>query len=334
MSCVTVSVVIPAWNAEQYIAETVRSVLNQSFSDFEVIVVNDGSTDGTVEAVAALSDSRIRLFSLTNCGQSAASNFGCRQARGRFLKFLDADDCLNPEHLEAQIRSIRDFPDCVASCNWGYFRDDCTTVAARKEHVQRDYSNGLDWLVDCLEMDEGMMGAWLWLIPRDIWDRCGGWCEELSLNNDFDLSVRILLNSAGVRYAPDALYCYRKGVSGSLSGVYSRKGLQSALRTTQLGAANLLAAENSPRIRQICADRFQGWLFQFYPEHGDLVKAAEAAIAELGGSTKVPEGGTVQRLLTPVLGWKAVRRLQVFAEHLGWRRVQRWKNQRRLQRIS
>lgn len=334
MSTVQISIIIPAWNAERYIAETLDSLLLQSFCDFEVIVVDDGSTDETVAVVNAIQDSRIRLFTQTNSGQSAASNFGCRQARGRFLKFLDADDLLNPEHLEAQFKAVTNYPGHLASCNWGYFRDDPRTVVARKEHVQRDYSSGLEWLVDCLTVDEGMMGAWLWLIPRDVWNRCGGWCEELSLNNDFDLSIRLLLNSAGVRYAPDALYCYRKGVIGSLSGVYSRRGLQSALRTTQLGTASLLNAEDSPRIRKICADRFQDWLFQFYPQHADLVAAAEAAIAELGGSDKLPGGGLGQKLLTPILGWKAVRRLQVLAEQLGWRRVQRWKNQRRLGRIS
>jgi glycosyltransferase involved in cell wall biosynthesis len=329
-----VSVVVAAWNAESHIAATIAAILRQTFSDIELIVVDDGSTDGTADIVRGFQDPRVRLVRQSNSGQSAASNVGASLATGRFLKFVDADDLLNPDHINLQHQAIQQHPDHVASCRWGYFRQNPDLAVASDEAVCRDYSAGLEWLVDCLTLADGMMGAWLWLIPREVWDRCGGWCEELSLNNDFDLSIRLLLNCAGVRFAPEAVYFYRKGVSGSLSGVYSRKGLESALRTTQAGTGNLLKAEDSPRIRRICADRFQGWLFQFYPEHPDLAAIAEAAVAQLGGSKKQLGGGLGQKLLTPFIGWKLVRRLQVLAERCGWRRVQRWKHRRRLARIS
>lgn len=329
-----VSVVVAAWNAESYIAATVRTILSQTFDDLELIVVDDGSTDRTAEIVEGFQDSRIRLVRQSNSGQSAASNYGASLATGRFLKFVDADDLLNPDHIRLQYLAIQKHPGHVASCRWGYFRQNPELAVANKDAVCRDYSDGLEWLVTCLTQADGTMGGWLWLIPREVWDRCGGWCEELSLNNDFDLSIRVLLNCQGVKFASEAIYFYRKGVEGSLSRVYSRKGLESALRTTQAGTGSLLKAENSPRIRQICADRFQGWLFQFYPEHPDLAAVAEAAVAQLGGSKKQPGGGLGQKLLTPIVGWKLVRRLQVLAERCGWRRVQRWKHCRRLARIS
>ena len=118
-----ISVIITAWNSGRWIAETLRSVFRQSFQDFEVIVVDDGSTDETAQIVASFDDPRLRYVREENRGQSVASNVGAGMARGRFLKFLDADDLWNVQHLEAQYQAIRDCPGAIASCSWGYFRE-------------------------------------------------------------------------------------------------------------------------------------------------------------------------------------------------------------------
>lgn len=99
-----VSVVVPAFNAERFVASAVRSVLDQSYDRFEVIVVDDASTDGTVAEVRAMGDSRVRLLRLqNNCGVSAARNEGIRAAAGELLAFLDADDQCEPDRLSSQV---------------------------------------------------------------------------------------------------------------------------------------------------------------------------------------------------------------------------------------
>ena len=97
------SVVIPLYNCRDYIHEAVTSVLDQTFSDFEIIVIDDGSTDGSGEVVKAFDDPRIRYFRQENQGVSAARNAGIAQAQGRFIAFLDADDYWHKQHL-AQAR--------------------------------------------------------------------------------------------------------------------------------------------------------------------------------------------------------------------------------------
>lgn len=330
---VQVSVIIPAYNARQYLSATLSSLSQQSMSDFEVIVVDDGSTDGTSMVAQQFPDDRIRVFVRENCGQSAASNFGCSVAQGSYIKFLDADDLLNPQHLENQLHSLAMHPHHVSCCAWGYFREKATAFSIRSEVANADYDEPLRWIVDSLTSDEGMMGAWRWLIPRSVWDASGGWNEQLSLNNDFDLSIRILLASKGVRFASEAVYYYRKGVFGTLSGSASRRSLESAYLTTLLGTRSLLQCEDSLRIRRLCADRFQQWLYRFFPEHADLVRDAEEQIRQLGGSQLKMHGGLVLQQLLPLLGWRNVRRLQVMAERLGWQRVQSWKRKRRLRNI-
>jgi glycosyltransferase involved in cell wall biosynthesis len=329
-----VSVIIPAYNAELWIAESIGSVLAQTWRELEVIVVDDGSQDATPDIVAGIGDPRVRLIRQENRGQCVALNLGVLEARGDYIKFLDADDWLNPGHLAAQMAALDGSTECVADCHWGYFLDDPRRSAARKEHSNKDYQDPLEWLVDSLTKDEGMMGGWKWLIPKSVFERSGGWDERLSLNNDFDFSIRLLLASSGVRFASEAFYAYRKGVSGALSGSSSPKAMESAFLTTESGCRVLLVREDSERIRRICANRWQEWLFKFYPEHRELAEKAELEIVRLGGSELKLQGGRVLQFLLPTLGWKRLRRLQATASTFGWHHIHRWKERTRVRKLS
>ena len=111
----SISVLMPAYNAEPYVGRAIESILGQSFGDFELIVVDDGSTDRTRSIVGRLaaSDPRIRLFSRPNTGLIGARNDTIAPARGEFLAFLDADDIALPGRFERQVAYLREHPDCV-----------------------------------------------------------------------------------------------------------------------------------------------------------------------------------------------------------------------------
>ncbi|TYA58294.1 glycosyltransferase family 2 protein [Formosa maritima] len=104
------SIIIPLFNKEDYIKNTLLSVLNQTFNDFEIIVVNDGSTDNSLNIVESISDSRILIFSIENSGVSAARNFGIQKASGKYLAFLDADDFWEATFLEHIYKLITKYP--------------------------------------------------------------------------------------------------------------------------------------------------------------------------------------------------------------------------------
>lgn len=118
-----ISVVIPLYNKEKSIASTLRTVLNQTFSDYEIVIVNDGSTDYSVAEVGKVQDDRIRLIHQQNAGVSAARNRGIEEAKGELIAFLDADDEWKPEYLATQYDLYQRYPDCnVFACNYE-FRD-------------------------------------------------------------------------------------------------------------------------------------------------------------------------------------------------------------------
>lgn len=109
-SSTPVSVIIPVYNKRKFLPRALRSVLRQSFRDFEVIIVDDGSTDGGIDVVRAVRDRRIRIIEQSNQGVSAARNTGIALARGRLIAFLDADDSWEPNFLAAIIELRRRYP--------------------------------------------------------------------------------------------------------------------------------------------------------------------------------------------------------------------------------
>lgn len=116
MSIKMISVVIPLYNKEASIAQSLKSVLSQEYDDFEVVIVDDGSTDGSVGVVEAINNPRIRLIKQENGGPSKARNTGVKNAKGEWILFLDADDELEPDALEYFANLIRKFSDFKFFC--------------------------------------------------------------------------------------------------------------------------------------------------------------------------------------------------------------------------
>ena len=308
-----VSICIPAYNGENYICESINSALNQSYPAIEIIVVNDGSTDRTLELLNRYKG-RIKVIDTVNRGQCAAANTAFKAATGAYIKFMDADDLISSNFINSQIKKINDRKDAIVSAAWGrFYKDDLSTFRLNKESVWRDMKP-IDWLVESLWDGPNMMQCALWLIPREVLIESGLWDERLSLINDFDFFIRVLLASKDVLFADDAILYYRSGISNSLSKQKSRKANESAFLSTQLGVETIMKYENSVRTRKICADAFQLWKYQFYPNHMDLYLRSEEWIKQLGGSEYLFDAGGKTRLLSKALGWKMVKRIKNYLE--------------------
>jgi glycosyltransferase involved in cell wall biosynthesis len=118
-----ISVIVPAYNSANTLLETLRSVLNQTFTNFELIVINDGSTDNTLNLLKSVKDPRLKVFSFKNGGLPTARNRGIERARGQFLSFIDADDLWVTDKLEKQLAQLRRHPEAGVVYSWTLIMD-------------------------------------------------------------------------------------------------------------------------------------------------------------------------------------------------------------------
>lgn len=309
MSQPTVSVLIPCHNAEKYIGETLESVLRQTWQSLEVVVVDDGSTDGSANVIKRFGRENLRYVRQANAGAAAARNRAFAESTAPFVQFLDADDLLDQDKIERQMVRLAERPDCVASSEWGRFFGNPSSTQFKPEPVWRDL-DPLEWLVEARESGEMLFPA-IWLVPRAIVTAAGKWNETLTLGDDGEYFTRVLLCAREVLFCSGARCRYRSGVPGSLSGRKSPEAWASQFRVIELSEARVRAREDSERVRRGFALSWQHFAHACYPYVPDQAQRALDRAVELHAVTILPDGGFVFRMLTRVLGWRAARRLQV-----------------------
>ena len=196
------SVLIPCYNAGRFIAQTIRSVQQQTHKNLEIIVIDDGSTDDSAAIVRGFTD--VRLVQQANGGVPAARNAAFRNSSGAFIQYLGADDLLAPQKIEHQLaRLVGGNEDCLATCAWGRFRTDPGEAAFEPWVTWRDLA-ALDWLAADRINGIGMMWPAMWLIPRQIALDAGPCNEALrySPDEDGEYLTRVVLKAAACCFVP------------------------------------------------------------------------------------------------------------------------------------
>jgi glycosyltransferase involved in cell wall biosynthesis len=305
-----VSICMPAYNAEKYIAEAIQSIINQTYNNWELIIVDDGSTDATGSIAKSFTGERISTYHQENKGQCAAANKAYSLSKGGLIKFFDADDILSPGFIQSQVVKLNNNCDCVASAQWGRFsNDDLKTFNLNYEEVWKDLATD-EWLVRSWKNARPMMQCGLWLIPRKIVERAGLWDERLSLINDFDFFTRVLINSRMVLFTPGATLYYRSGIQNSLSGTKNRKAYESAFLSIEKATAALLAVRDDNEAKLSCANIWQNFIYEMYPGHKNILHKAYSKLQYLPKpSLKFPCGGYTM-MLNGIFGWKVTKLLK------------------------
>lgn len=181
-----ISVVIPVYNGGKTITSTIESVLNQTFTDFELIVVNDGSQDSTLAAINEIKDARIRVFSFPNSGVSASRNRGLAEAKGEFISFLDADDLWTSDKLEVQLKALQENPQAAVAYSWSDWIDESGQFLRAGGHITVN-GNAYEKLLlrDFVESGSNP------LIRRQALEKVGKFDESLAFAEDWDLWLRL-----------------------------------------------------------------------------------------------------------------------------------------------
>lgn len=181
-----ISVIIPLYHSEKTILETLESVFRQTFSDFEIIAVNDGSKDSTLDILATIKDPRLKVFSYPNSGISPSRNRGISHAEGEFIAFLDHDDLWTPDKLELQLKALQENPDAAIAYSWVDLIDESSQFI--RSHNR--YSVSGDAFPKLL-LDNIIHTASNPLIRKSALIEVGGFDESVFGPEDWDLFLRL-----------------------------------------------------------------------------------------------------------------------------------------------
>ncbi|MEA5452431.1 glycosyltransferase family A protein [Leptolyngbya sp. CCNP1308] len=314
-----VSILIPCHNAAPWLAETLESALGQTWPNTEVILIDDGSTDDSLIVASQFDHPQLRIIAQRNQGAAATRNLALDLAQGEVIQFLDADDVLAPNKIEQQMALLEQHPDCLISGAWGRFHRHPQEANFTPEPLWRNLAP-VDWLV-CAWSGHWMMPPAAWLVPRSLIQAAGPWQSSLSLNDDGEYFARVILASQGIRFCSAARSYYRSGNRNSLSGRKTVAAWASQYRALALQSQHLLAAEDSDRTRQVCANLMQRFIYEVFPAVPSLRNLAAKQVHRLGGATEKPMGGPLFQLMARLVGWRRAHHVQLFLHQWGYRRL-------------
>ena len=304
-----VSIVIPCRNGAAWLGEAIKSCLGQSWANLQIIVVDNGSTDGSLDLAKRYEARAVAVLTCERAGASAARNVGLKHADGDLIQFLDADDMLDADKIRRQVERLDASPaSAVASGAWAHFAHDPSEAVFTAEAVWRDFAP-VDFLIASW-LGGGMMPNFAWLTPRAVIERAGPWNESISVYDDGEFFCRVVLASSGIAFCADARGYYRAAGAPTLSKRRDGGALASAFTAVDLSCRHLLQRCNAAAALKACATHYQRFAYDAYPHATELVAQAEKRAVELGGSDLRPGGGPAFQMLARGLGWKLGKRAQ------------------------
>lgn len=240
MSGILISVIVPCYNQANFLAEAIGSIQAQTVSDWECLVVNDGSTDRTAQVAAALAsaDVRVRHMSQPNRGLAGARNRGLAESRGRYVQFLDADDVIMPEKFQLQVEAMQGIArPGVVSCDYYYGTHECVWTCDPKLRPLRSALDVGDPLLDlALNWEtELSIPCHCFLFDGILFrDQGFGFNQALKNHEDWDCWMRVFAQRPGYRHVSEQLAVYRNAAGAmSKNRPAMRRGFLKAIRLQQ-----------------------------------------------------------------------------------------------------
>jgi glycosyltransferase involved in cell wall biosynthesis len=298
----SVSILIPCRNAAATLRDTLESALAQTGVEKEIIVVDDGSTDGSLQVARSFEARGVRVIKGPRINASAARNRAFNASTGEYIQYLDADDLLGGGKISKQVQLLEKHPDCVATARWGRFRNSVTDVVFANDDQLHDW-NPVEWLIDHCGSNQ-MMHPAAWLVPRKVANLAGPWDERLTLNDDGEYFARVVSKSRALKCCPSAESYYRTTLAPSLSKLRGKKAFQTGFESLQSIAQTLLSKEDSQCSREAVANLMQRFIYEVYPSLKNERMAAGQWVREMGGSHLLPDFGPRAKMLARLFGWR------------------------------
>lgn len=266
MNTPMVSIVIPMYNAEKYIEETIKSVLVQTYQNIEIVIVDDGSTDHSYTIASNYEGMRnLRIIRQPNTGNSAARNTGLRAVKGEWIQFLDADDLLSSDKIEAQMELVDKYgSDCIYLSDYGRFWNNPQCDAQLMPlQATEDYCLGIEMLIKLWSQVADTIIT-TWLINKKHIDVAGNFNTAFTILEDAEFLCRILKQNMPIKFTPRGASYYRQNVAGSVTKSISLPKLKTHLQVYKTIASYFTHMYDKNDIRQGLAYMFLHRFFWAY----------------------------------------------------------------------
>lgn len=314
-----VSIIIPVYNAETWVAATINNALQQSYVNKEIIVVDDGSTDNSFKIAKQFERDGVIVISQTNGGAAVARNMGLVLANGDFVQFLDAGDLLSPDKIEKEIEVLKYHPNKLAVCNYIKFYSEnelANPHCPNQASFIFSTNKPLDFLVNLWGGNgpSNFIQTNCWLVPRHLIGKVNGWRAYRCPDDDGEFFTRLILASEGIVYVPGVYNFYRVGSGANkLSGSRNRKHLMNTLLTLDLKYRYLLQHGSHLQLNRAMAKQYLNFAVYNFPSQAVLSAVAIKRYKQLGVTVRPPLlGGKLVEGMKAVFGWRTVRFLQFY----------------------
>lgn len=314
-----VSILIPAYNAEEWIGDTIRSALAQTWPNTEIVVVDDGSKDSTLVVARQFERYGVQVIAQKNQGASAARNTAFASCNGDYIQWLDADDLLAPDKIARQMELVMQGlnPRTLLSAAWGHFKYRTYRTRFIPSSLWRDLTP-LEWLLH--KMDENVfMQTATWLVSRELTTAAGPWDIRLLGDDDGEYFCRVLLASNGVRFVRESKVYYRAFRFDGLSyiGRFPEK-IEAHWTSMRLHIEYVRSLADNERVRAACLQYLRDSLTYFYPERTDILSQANEFAREFGTPLGAPYASWKYSWIVSLFGWNTAKHVQHRVRRVRW----------------
>ncbi|MDR2406552.1 MAG: glycosyltransferase [Bacteroidales bacterium] len=297
-----VSILIPLYNAQNYIEEAIQSCFRQTYKNIEVVIVDDHSTDASLLIAKQYESARLKVFSNPRKGANAARNFAFEHAQGEYIKFMDADDYCSDTMVENQLQRLLSdgandtlifspvkmlYPD-------GYILEPARTI-------DNDFEPGMELAV-AIWRGGGFNCPHCHLMHKDLVKKAGGWDESIIKNQDGEFFIRVASCASKALSVSEDFGVWRQTGSGVSSKV-TPEALTSVVKTYRIISALILKYKNSEENRVMCAKRIGGFVYEFYPFCKPVFPEVFQLLHDLKQPLLLPERRML-KYLRCFLGWQ------------------------------
>ncbi len=267
-----ISVIIPVYNSSERLDICVNSILNQSYSNLEIVLVDDGSTDNSLEIINSYvkKDSRVKGYHKNNGGVSSTRNYGLKVANGKFISFIDSDDYIDKEYFKTLLKHQKINNSDIVRCGYHLNNKSYSIVNVKEVYVNFEFENKL--IFDEMLKTYKFNSVWGQLIKKSVIKEVK-FDESLSMGEDFEFNINIIKNSSIVTLIPDVLYYYYYNNNGMnysknkkkiLKKIFDINSIYSNILNDSCFNANLIQVryinEIFPHILDIISYKYKDYL--------------------------------------------------------------------------